>query len=46
MTDPKICPFCDVGQYNRNIMFRIVGKLSRSQLKDLRDELKKRRIIK
>lgn len=40
------CDFCAVGQYNRNLMFRCVGKLSRSQLKQLREELKKRGWIK
>lgn len=40
------CPFCEMGQYNRKLMFRIVGKLSRGQLKKLRDELKFRKIIK
>jgi hypothetical protein len=39
------CDFCEIGQYNRNLMFRLVGKLSRSQLKELREEFKKRGLI-
>jgi len=33
--DPAKCPFCEVGQYNRILMWRIVKGLSRSQLKQL-----------
>jgi len=40
MKDPSKCPFCKIGQYNRLLMWRIVGKLSRGQLKALRDKLK------
>lgn len=29
------CPFCEFGQYNRALMFRIVGDLSRSELREL-----------
>jgi hypothetical protein len=31
------CPFCGIGIYNRNLMFRIVGKKSRSQLRRMRE---------
>lgn len=44
--NPADCPFCCIGQYNRNLMFRIVGKLSRGQLKNLRDKLKAEGVIK
>ncbi len=40
------CDFCEIGQFNRNLMFRLVGKLSRSQLKELREEFKERGLIK
>ena len=46
MSDSSKCKFCDVGQYNRTLMFRIVGKLSRGQLKDLIKELKYQKKIK
>jgi hypothetical protein len=39
------CPFCAIGVYNRKIMFRLVGRLSRKQLKDLREEFIKRGLI-
>jgi hypothetical protein len=35
------CPFCEIGIYNRRLMFRLVGKLSRSQLRRLLDDKKK-----
>ena len=36
--DYKKCPFCDVGQYNRMLMWSLVKNLSRSQLKKLISE--------
>ena len=32
--DLSKCPFCKVGQYNRNLMYRLVKNMSRSQLKE------------
>ena len=38
MIDYKKCPFCEVGQYNRRLMWRLMKGLSRSQLKAMLQE--------
>ena len=40
------CQFCEIGEQRRGLMFRVVGKLPLSTLREIKDELKYRKIIK
>ena len=46
MVNSCACPFCEVGQRKRNLIFRIFGKLPISTLNEIKDDLKFRKIIK
>ena len=44
MTDYSKCPFCEVGQYNRMLMWRLMKGLSRSKLREMIAEKKEGKI--
>ncbi len=44
MVNPSKCPFCEVGQYNRMLMWRLMKGLSRSQLTEMIAEKKSGKI--